>query len=69
VATNEPIFHLAGDTEHRESYWNYVNREKLLIRLPELSCSKQEELAKRMMNLALRITFVHAFRVVSIYMP
>jgi hypothetical protein len=56
--------------EHREPWWNYVDRVKLLIRPPELSGnyksessgSKQEERTKGMMNLSLRSSFIHTFK-------
>jgi hypothetical protein len=54
--------------EHGEPWWNDDFDKKLPI-LPkalydypttELSASKQEERTKGMMNLALKITFIHA---------
>jgi hypothetical protein len=53
--------------EHGEPWWNDIDMEELLIRPPELSgnpttsylVAKQDELAKEMMNLALRSIFVH----------
>jgi hypothetical protein len=55
--------------EHGEPWWNGVNKGKLPIRPPELSgnptsshlvaSSRQEEMAKGMMNLPLPGIFVH----------
>jgi hypothetical protein len=53
--------------EHEEPWWIDIDRGKLLIRPPELSGNstssnlvvKQEELAKEMMNLALKNIFIH----------
>jgi hypothetical protein len=60
VATNRLIVHPLGIIyEHGDSWWNDINRRKLLIHSPELlvilpaesSSSKQKEWAKEITNL------------------
>jgi hypothetical protein len=54
---------------HGEPWWNDINKEKLLIRLPALSgnpisshlIAKQEDLVKEMMNLVYEIYFEGSF--------
>jgi hypothetical protein len=67
VATNGPLVNPQVMYEHGEPRWNDIDRERRLLILHESSLkpyqqthvvAKEEDLAKEMMNLAVRSIFV-----------